>query len=142
MGTAPRKDQRKIPYRKKNITEAQKAHLKTFAERDPEELREISRKGGLARQEQAKERRRFKQIVEWLIDQPAFATDNEAVNALKAQFETVTNAEAMTAAVIAKTINEGDAKNFTVLRDTIGEAPVYQNSLPSEPITINIKTVE
>lgn len=142
MGTRPRDEDRKKPYKPRNNSPNQLAQLKTFADRDPEELREISRKGGLACQKQARERRKLRQTVEWLLDQPAFATNNDAVNALREQFPDLTNGEAMSAAVIAKTINEGDAKNFTVLRDTIGEAPVYQNNLPSEPITINIKTVD
>lgn len=128
---------------KRNNTPKQLANLMTFGQIDPELQREWSSRGGKARQKQRKERQTLKECVEWLLNEPSFATDNDAVNALRAKYADLTNGEAMTAAVIAKTINEGDPRAYTTIRDTNGEAPnALHNLTPMEPITINIKTVE
>lgn len=88
------------------------------------------------------ERRNFKQAAEWLLEMPAFATDNDAVAALIKKFPEMSNTDAMTAAVIMRTISEGDAKSFATIRDTTGEVPVANvNVANSEPMVINIKTI-
>lgn len=124
-------------------TPAQLANLRQFNSLSPEEHHALSVKGGKSRAKQAAERRTLKAQVEWLLNEPAFKSTNEAVEALRAKCEAeeheLTNAQAMTAALVAKAIQEGDAKAYVAIRDTSGET-VANNA--SEPITITIKTVE
>lgn len=122
---------------------AQLANLRRFDEMSPEEHRELSARGGRASKATQHQKFVFKQAARWLMSEPAFACENDAVNALKERFPDLTNAEAMTAAVMKKAIDEGDAKAYSVIRDTTGEIPTQNVNLTNdEPMTITIKTVE
>lgn len=132
----------KTPKFKLNATPNQLANLQTFGKISPELQHERSVAGGKARAAQMAKERTFKEAAKWLMTLPAFATDNEAVNALKEQFKDLDNAEAMTIAVMKKAIDDGDPKAYTTIRDTIGELPCQTvNVASAEPMTINIKTI-
>lgn len=128
---------------KRHNTPAQLANLRVFGQLSPEEQRELSSRGGKAAQAVLREKRNFKKAVQWLMDMDAFETDNAAVEGLRKNFPDISNAEAMTAALMYKAMIEGDARAYAVIRDTSGEVPTTSVSTASlEPITINIKTVE
>ena len=135
--------------KKYNSSPRQLENLKknNFANRDPAEVRAIASKGGKNSAARRRERREaaetFKTVVKWLMKRPVGKTENEIVQELKAEFPDLNNLEAMTAAVMAKAINDGDYKAFTTLRDTTGELPEQTVNLRNEePMVINIKTVE
>lgn len=135
--------------KKYNSSPRQLENLKknNFANRDPAEVRAIASKGGKNSAARRRERREaaetFKTAVKWLMKRPVGKTENEIVQELKAEFPDLNNLEAMTAAVMAKAINDGDYKAFTTLRDTTGELPEQTVNLRNEePMVINIKTVE
>lgn len=144
MGHSRPKDERAYHL---NSSPRQLANLRRFDQMSPEERREMGRRGGLAggkkaREKQAK-KKTFKEAAEWFLELPAIQSDNEAVEKLRAAFPDLSNIEAMTVAVGAKTIRDGDAKAFSVLRDTTGELPAQTvNVQNAEPMTITIKTVE
>lgn len=126
---------------------AQLANLRTFDKMDPVARKEMQRRAGRKGAEVANARRAkaktFKEAAEWVMKLPAFDTDNDTVNALKVAYPDLTNAEAMTIALTAKTISEGDHRAFTTIRDTSGELPEQTVNVKNhEPMTINIKTVE
>lgn len=133
--------------RKTNSSPAQLANMRRFDQMSPEEHRAICRKGGLAggkkRMEDIKRRNTFKQAVEWAASLNAFHSQNEAVDAILKQYPDLDNTQAMAIAMVKKAVDDGDPRAFTALRDTVGETPQQALSLSnSEPMTINIKTVD
>ena len=127
---------------KQNSSPNQLKNLQVFGKIPPEVQRERSRKGAAASNAVQKRKRTLRQSLEWLLNEPMFDTDNDAVNAIKEKFPDMTNGDAMNVALIAKAVSEGDAKAYTSLRDTAGEMPSLFGGLDSEPITIRIETVE
>lgn len=125
-----------------NSSPEQLANLRVFGRIPKEEQLEKARKGGIASQAKRRQAKTFKEAASWLMSCDAFATKNDAVNALKEKYPDINNAEAMVAAVMKRVLDEGDSKGFTTLRDTTGELPAQTVNLQNqEPMTINIKTV-
>lgn len=127
------------PQQTANITDTT---LDKLAKTDPDRAREIHSMGGKASRKKAQERAHFRQAAIWLAGMPAFKTDNEAVEALREKFPEITNAQAMTAAVMKRAMQEGDAKSYVAIRDTAGETPASALDLSNGPLEISIKTVE
>ena len=129
--------------RKNHPSPAQLANLRKTSDMTPEELRAFQAKGKAAQQASAAKRRMFKEAAEKILSLPAFKSDNELLEYLKKEYPGMNNAEAMTMAVVLRTMSDGDAKAFSTIRDTIGEIPSQLVSIGSnEPMTITIKTVE
>ena len=83
------------------------------SKRTPEELREITRKGGIASGKARREKKELKAIVEALFER---MYDTEGG-------EKISGAEAITVKQMEKAL-KGDTKAFEVLRDTAGQKPV------------------
>jgi hypothetical protein len=81
-----------------------------FNKRDPEEQKEISRKGGIRSGEVRRERKRFKEIFELLL----------AKKSTNDKGETATIKEIIAINTVAKAV-KGDLKAVEIIRDTIGE---------------------
>lgn len=128
---------------KQKVPAASLANLRPFETLSPEEARAIRSKGGKISQQRKRENKTFKETVQWLMEQPAFATTNDIINALKEVYPDITNAEAMSAAVMGKVLNEGDARAYTTIRDTSGEVPDAFAGLKGDAsLTITIKTLD
>lgn len=83
------------------------------SKRTPEELREITRKGGIASGKARREKKELKAIVEALFER-MYETEGG---------EKISGAEAITVKQMEKAL-KGDTKAFEVLRDTAGQKPV------------------
>jgi hypothetical protein len=81
-----------------------------FNKRDPEEQKEISRRGGIRSGEVRRERKRFKEIFELLL----------AKKSTNDKGETATIKEIIAINTVAKAV-KGDLKAVEIIRDTIGE---------------------
>jgi general stress protein YciG len=92
-------------------TKASLKNLKPpFNKRDPQEQKEISRKGGIRSGEVRRERKRFKEIFELLL----------AKKSTNDKGETATIKEIIAINTVAKAV-KGDLKAVEIVRDTIGE---------------------
>lgn len=92
---------------------ANEQNLIPNSKRTPQELREITRKGGIASGKARREKKELKQIVEALFER---MYDTEGG-------EKISGAEAITVKQMEKAL-KGDTKAFEVLRDTAGQKPV------------------
>lgn len=120
-----------------------KKNLIQFDQMTPEQRTEMARKGAAASNKRQQQARDFKEAVRWLMSETKFSTENDAILALREKFPDITMGEAMAASVMQKVIEEGDARGFSVIRDTSGEIPAQNVNLSNNaPMTINIKTVE
>ena len=118
-------------------------NLRKFSDMPKDELVELSRRGHEKAMETRKQNAVFKNAAVWLAEQPAFKSENEAVEALREQFPGLTNAQAMTAAVMKRAIDEGDSKAYTTIRDTTGELPEQTVNMKGDgAMTITIKTLD
>ena len=135
--------QNKHTGRKTNSSPASLANLRPFNKMSKEEMNAIREKGLKKAREVQAQKQAFRKAAEWVSGLPAFKTDNEHIEQLRKLYPELTNAQAMTAAVVGKALGEGDPKAYATIRDTSGEAPnVAANLSSSEPIQITIKTVE
>ena len=87
---------------------ANEKNLKPISKRTSSELREMTRKGGIASGKSRRMRKTFKELLEIALTLPS-------VNG-------GTNAEEIVASMIRKA-QGGDVKAFEAVRDTIGEKP-------------------
>lgn len=92
---------------------ANEQNLIPNSKRTPQELREITRKGGIASGKARREKKELKAIVEALFER---MYDTEGG-------EKISGAEAITVKQMEKAL-KGDTKAFEVLRDTAGQKPV------------------
>ena len=92
---------------------------------------DIRRKGGEALQAELKQRRTIQETVKIMLAQKATPEELEAYN-LPAG---ATKQDAMTAAMLARVIEQKDVAAFNSLRDTAGEKPTDRISAEVETIT-------
>lgn len=92
---------------------------------------EIQRAGGEALQATLKQRRSIQETVKIMLAQKATAEEIEVYNLP----EGATKQDAMTAAMLAKAIEQKDVAAFTSLRDTAGEKPTEKIAAEVETIT-------
>lgn len=92
---------------------ANEQNLIPNSKRTPQELREITRKGGIASGKARREKKELKAIVEALFER-MYETEGG---------EKISGAEAITVKQMEKAL-KGDTKAFEVLRDTAGQKPV------------------
>lgn len=88
-------------------------------ERTPEEVKEITTKGGIASGESKRKRKTFKEIFELLLQEQA--TDGSGL----------TNDELISLQMIVEA-NKGNTKAFEIIRDSIGEKPTDKVETKSE----------
>lgn len=87
---------------------ANEKNLKPISKRTPSELREMTRKGGIASGKARRAKKTFKELLKIALE---MRTKNGN-----------TNAEEIVASLILKA-QSGDVKAFEAVRDTIGEKP-------------------
>lgn len=92
---------------------------------------EIQRAGGEALQATLKQRRSIQETVKIMLAQKATAEEIEVYNLP----EGATKQDAMTAAMLARAIEQKDVAAFTSLRDTAGEKPTEKIAAEVETIT-------
>lgn len=98
---------------------------------DPEGDKEIHRKGGEALQATLKQQRTIQETVKIMLAQKATLEEIEEYNLP----EGATKQDAMTAAMLARVIEQKDVAAFNSLRDTAGEKPTEKISAEVETIT-------
>ena len=100
------------------------------AARTPSELREITRKGGIASGKARREKKKLKDILEKLLNEKVMIDG-----------EKKTGAEAITFAMIKKA-STGDVSAFLAIRDTIGEKPTEKQEIDSTVKVVMDKKTE
>ena len=98
---------------------------------NPEADKEIHKKGGEALQATLKQQRSIQETVKIMLAQKATPEEIEAYNLP----EGATKQDAMTAAMLARVIEQKDVAAFNSLRDTAGEKPTEKISAEVETIT-------
>lgn len=98
---------------------------------DPEGDKEIHRKGGEALQATLKQQRTIQETVKIMLAQKATLEEIEEYNLP----EGATKQDAMTAAMLARVIEQKDVAAFNSLRDTAGEKPTDKIAAEIETIT-------
>jgi len=98
---------------------------------DPEGDKEIHRKGGEALQATLKQQRSIQETVKIMLAQKATPEEIEEYNLP----EGATKQDAMTAAMLARVIEQKDVQAFNSLRDTAGEKPTEKIAAEVETIT-------
>ena len=93
--------------------------------------REVQRAGGIALQAKLEQRRTIQETVKYMLAQKATPEEIEAYNLP----EGATKQDAMTAAMLARAIEQKDVAAFTSLRDTAGEKPTDKIAAEVETIT-------
>lgn len=99
---------------------ANEKNLKPNSERTPSELREMTRKGGVASGKARRTKKTFKELLKIALE---MRTKNGN-----------TNAEEIVASLILKA-QSGDVKAFEAVRDTIGEKPKDEVDLTTQEKT-------
>lgn len=99
---------------------ANEKNLKPNSERTPSELREMTRKGGIASGKARRTKKTFKELLKIVLE---MRTKNGN-----------TNAEEIVASMILKA-QSGDVKAFEAIRDTIGEKPKDEVDLTTQEKT-------
>lgn len=84
--------------------------------RSTREAREKGSAGGKKSGEVRREKRKLRELLEMMLQQPVEAGDGS------------TNAEAMTVALLKKALS-GDTRAYEIIRDTIGEKPVEKRDV-------------
>lgn len=84
--------------------------------RSAREAREKGSAGGKKSGEVRREKRKLRELLEMMLQQPVEAGDGS------------TNAEAMTVALLKKALS-GDTRAYEIIRDTIGEKPVEKRDV-------------
>ena len=100
------------------------------AARTPSELREITRKGGIASGKARREKKKLRDILEKLLNEKVMIDG-----------EKKTGAEAITLAMIKKA-STGDVSAFLAIRDTIGEKPTEKQEVDSTVTVVMDKKTE
>ena len=118
---------------------------KKFGEMTPEELREVSRKGGQAsvraRRERRERRKEMKGIFEDLLCMTLKSGKVQSIEDITAfaniNGKNITVDEALCVRVTQKALN-GDLRAYELIRDTIGEKPIDQvHYADITPVIIN-----
>lgn len=113
-----------------------KSNLIPNSERTPEELREITRKGGIASGESRRRKRSIKDTLDILLSQP-FNFKNKDCKTIKKQLEAmgidtndIDNQMAMSYAMfmVAMSGGKGAVAAFNSIRDTLGERPIEETN--------------
>ena len=92
-------------------------------ERTPEELREMTRKGGIASGESRRRKKTLREQMEMLLSLPVQDEATKAfIESLGIESEEVNNALAITLSMYQEAL-KGNTKAFELIRDTIGEKP-------------------
>ena len=122
-------------------------NLRPFNTIPKEEAMKMYSNGGKKAQQNRKEKnaqkRQFQEAVKWLAEMPAFKTSNKQIEAIRELMPDLTVAEAMSIAVMAKTMQNGDPKGYQVIRDTSGDVPTMNVGLDTtEPMQIHIEVIE
>lgn len=99
---------------------ANEKNLKPISKRTPSELREMTRKGGIASGKARRAKKTFKELLKIALE---MRTKNGN-----------TNAEEIVASLILKA-QSGDVKAFEAVRDTIGEKPKDEVDLTTQEKT-------
>lgn len=115
---------------------------KTFAEREPEELREMARTGQQKGTETQRQRRTLKEICQAIAELPLSSTEalsDETAQEIAAQTAAQTGKpctiyEAMAAAQAVQAM-AGNVKAFVAFRDSAGDKPADQVELTAETMT-------
>lgn len=115
---------------------------KTFAERKPEELREMARTGQQKGTETQRQRRTLKEICQAIAELPLANTEalnDETAQEIAAQTAAQTGKpctiyEAMAAAQAVQAM-AGNVKAFVAFRDSAGDKPADQVELTAETMT-------
>ena len=117
-------------------------NLIPMSERSKEEARELGQKGGVKSGEVRKQRRTFKEALEWYLDME-FLPDSDKDFELKKRFPALTNQDRLNISMIEAATEDKDVRAAVFVRDTIGEMPTQKMSVDQEkPFEIMIKTVE
>ena len=98
-------------------------NLIPLSERNPDEVKEITSKGGLASSESRRRRKTFKEIFELLLQEKAIDGSG------------LTNDELISLQMIVEA-NKGNTKAFEIIRDSVGEKPTDKVETTSD-ININ-----
>lgn len=99
---------------------ANEKNLKPNLKRTPSELREMSRKGGIASGKARRMKKTFKELLKIALEMKSPTGK--------------TNAEEIVASMIRKA-QDGDVKAFEAVRDTIGEKPKDEVDLTTQEKT-------
>lgn len=123
----------------KKMRVADPRNPKRFDNLSPEELREISRKGGRANGALRRERKAFKEMIEDMLNMPlksgAVVDMPESFAAIRGK--NITSQMAIVAALIREA-RLGDVRAAEFLRDTIGEKPTaITQHLGALPVVIS-----
>ena len=105
---------------------ANEQNLIPNSQRTPEELREMTRKGGIKSGQVRRERKKFNELFNSYLEK--MITDDDVKKQMK-QFgftdEELTNKNAMVFAQYKEAL-KGNTQAFVAVRDTMGEKPVEQ----------------
>lgn len=99
---------------------ANEKNLKSNSKRTPSELREMTRKGGIASGKARRAKKTFKELLKIALEMKSPTGK--------------TNAEEIVASMIRKA-QDGDVKAFEAVRDTIGEKPKDEVDLTTQEKT-------
>ena len=103
-------------------------------DRTPEELREITRKGGIASGKKRRERKAMREQLEMLLNLPLKnEKSKEQIKKLGIKNTDINNQMAITIALFQKALS-GDAKAYELIRDTLGEKPIDKVQNINPPI--------
>ncbi|MBC2870427.1 hypothetical protein H7271_02255 [Bittarella massiliensis] len=97
-------------------------NLIPLSARDPQERREIARKGGLASGAARRRKRTFGQVFAALLPRAVALDGLDEIARLAEGLGPVTAQEAIALALICKAM-KGDTPAFNAIRDTLGEKP-------------------
>ena len=113
-----------------------------FSNMTREQRLEYARMAAAASADARGKKATFKAALEMLLDMPVLE-GNPVGEALKPLFPKLTNRDALSIAIMAKAIQEGDIKAFAAIRDTTGELPVQTVNVTSDKdMVIKVETVE
>jgi hypothetical protein len=95
------------------------------SERTPEELRSMTKKGGINSGIARRKKKTFAELAKAMMDCKPTETQLKMIKEVfpDLEIEEVTNRALMIQKQMDKAVTDGDTKAFEVLRDTIGEKP-------------------
>ena len=104
------------------------------SERTPEELREMTRKGGIKSGETRRRKKTLREQMEMLLSLPVQDDETRAfIESLGIESEEVNNALAITLSMYQEAL-KGNTKAFELIRDTIGEKPTDRLQIEERPV--------
>ena len=112
---------------------ANEQNLIPNSERTPEELREITRKGGQKSGEARRMKRTLREQMEMLLSLPVKDESTKGfIESLGIDPESIDNATAITLSMYQEAL-KGNTKAFELIRDTLGEKPTDKLSIEEAP---------